>query len=331
MNIKRVLTWIKPTSSQIHLGNYFGAVRPLFDLVQQHDGQVMFMIATMHALTTLHNWSELYQNIVSLAKIYLAMMRSARIWDNELCIFNQADVLAHAQLCRVMQCLTHMWFMERMHAYKDARAKWTSWDVSVGTFCYPILQAVDVLAYDTSYVPVGKDQKQHIEFARDVAQKFNHQYGETFVVPECLVQESVATVPWIDGRKMSKSYNNYIWLLDTDKEIAKKVKRIPTAPISIQEPKNPDRCNVYAIHKLFLSDDQDQQLRMRYTSGWLSYKEVKEELIQYIIEFVTPIRDEYQSIDDVHVQELLHHNADIANKIASKKVQQVYEKVWFIV
>lgn len=165
--------------------------------------------------------------------------------------------------------------------------------------------AADILLYDPDLVPVGKDQKQHVEYARDIAQKFNHMFGETFSLPDAYIQESVATVPGIDGRKMSKSYNNYIGLFDDPETIRKKVSRIPTAAIPVEDPKDPDTCNVFAVFKLFLHEKEEQSLRNRYLAGGVSYKDLKAELSEKIIAFTQPIISRYESIDDAFVVNLL--------------------------
>ncbi len=327
---KRILTWLKPTSDQLHLGNYFGAVKPLFDLVKENpDAEVFFMLATMHSFTTLQDWKVLHDNTLSVSRLYLAMMRVEGFNDDDLFIYNPPSIPWHAQLTWVFQCLTHMWFMERMHAYKDAVAKGKTSEVWVWTFCYPILQAIDVILYDAHYVPVGKDQKQHIEYARDIAQKFNHLYWDTFVVPQPMVREDVATVPWTDWRKMSKSYNNFIGILDDEKTIRKKIARIPTAAIWIEEPKNPDEDNVYAIHKLFLNEDQDAKLRERYLQWWLSYKDAKQELADRVRDFVQPIQAEFAKITNEEIIAMLDKNAAYCNEITQPKVADVYEKIGF--
>lgn len=325
--MKRFLTWLTPSSDQLHLWNYFGALKPMIDLQKEHpDDEFFLFLSNMHALTKPNRDGELIRhNSLSLLKLYIA----SGIDPDKFFIYNQSDIPAHAQLTRVFECLTHMWFMERMHAYKDAVAKGKSKELSVWTFAYPILMAIDIILYDTHFVPVWKDQKQHVEYAKDIAEKFNHRFGETFVLPEPYISEHVATIPWIDGRKMSKSYNNYIWLLDTDEDIIKKTKRIPTAAIAIDEPKDPDECNVYKIFKLFLNEQEDAVLRARYTWGWLSFKTVKEELAQRVIEFISPIRKKYYELDDQMIRDMLAKNAVRANEIAMKKVEMVYEKVGF--
>ncbi len=321
---------MKPTASQFHIGNYYGAVRPLFELVHKYkEAEVFFMIATMHAFTNFYDGSVLSKNVVSCWKMYLAMMRVYWLDDHSLLIFNQPDVVWHAQLAWVFQCITHMGFLERMHAYKDAASKGRASELSVGTFCYPVLQAVDVILYDVDYVPVGKDQQQHIEYARDIAQKFNSLFWETFVLPECLLQADVEVVPWIDGRKMSKSYNNFIGLLDDEKLLLKKIRRIPTSALPVEASKNPDECNVYNILKLFLSLEENDVLRQRYLSGWLSFKEVKDFLYEKIRFFVKPIQDHYASISDDVICKLLKKNATVVSEIANKKILDVYKKVGF--
>ena len=213
------------------------------------DAEIFLFLANMHALTALHDWNAIRQNSINVVKLYAAC--GADI--NRYYIYNPADIPAHAQLNRVFSCLTIMWTMERMHSYKEALAKWNAGTISVWTFNYPILMAADILIYDADYVPIGKDQKQHVEYARDFAEKFNREFWETFKVPEPLIDERVATVIWNDWRKMSKSYNNYIGLLYDEKEILKRVKQIPTSTQTVEEPKNPDECNVYNLCKLFLT------------------------------------------------------------------------------
>ena len=326
MMTKRILTWLKPTDYQLHIGNYFGAVKPCIELSDQFkDAEIFLFLANMHAFTQLHDAQKLRENSINLLKLYYACGADL----NRFMIYNPADIAGHAQLARVFTCLTIMWTMERMHGYKDALAKWKAWEISTGTFCYPLLMAADILIYDTDIVPVWKDQKQHVEYARDMAIKFNNQYWETFKVPDVSIREEVAVVPWIDGRKMSKSYNNYIWLLDDEKTVLKRVKQIPTNTQTVEEPKNPDECNVYKILKLFLNQNEDIEIRNRYQAWWLSYKEVKDYLYEKIIFFLKPIQEKYSKISDEEILKILAKNAKILNEIANKKVEVVYKKIWF--
>jgi tryptophanyl-tRNA synthetase len=253
--MKRILTWIKPTDSQIHIGNYFGAVKPMIDLSHQFpDAQFFLFLAIMHSLTVLHDGKQIHDNSLNVLKIYMACGVDLK----KFVIYNPADVPAHAQLSRVLTCITHMGFMERMHSYKEALDKGKAKEISVWVFSYPILMAADILLYDADIVPVGQDQKQHVEYARDIAQRFNNVFGETFKLPEPYIKPEVWTILGIDGRKMSKSYNNYIGMLDNEKQVLKKVKQIATDTKTVEEPKDPDQCNVYALCRLFLTPEEDQ-------------------------------------------------------------------------
>ena len=219
--------------------------------------------------------------------------------------------------------------MERMHAYKDKVANSKAKEASIGLFTYPILMAADILLYDATLVPTGRDQKQHVEFARDIAQKFNTNYGDTFILPDSYIQEDVAVVPGIDGRKMSKSYRNFIGMLDDEKTINKKVKQIATDATPIEDPKDPDTCNVFNIMKLFLSSEEEVIRRKRYTDGGLSYKDAKDTLFEKIMAFITPIQQKYNTISDEQTIALLTKNATHANTLANKKIEDVYKKVGF--
>lgn len=322
----RILTWLKPTDNQLHLWNYFGAIKPMMQLADKFkDAEIFLFLANMHGFTQLHDGNQLRQNSINVLKLYAACWVDLE----RFIIYNPADVPGHAQLNRVLTCLTHMWFMERMHSYKEALDKGTAKEISVGVFCYPILMASDILLYDADIVPVGKDQKQHVEYARDIAMKFNNNFWETFKIPDVYIQKEVETIIGSDGRKMSKSYNNYIWLLDDEKTILKRVKQIPTNTQTVDEPKDPDQCNVYAICKLFLTPEEDAALRKRYEMWWLSYKDAKEYLFEKIISFVQPIQERYAKISDKEIIDLLEKNAKKVNEIAQKKIKEIYRKIGF--
>jgi len=192
---KRILTGVKPTDSQLHLWNLFWAIKPFLKMSEENpDAEIFMFLANMHALTALHDWNAIRNNSINIVKLYAACGADL----NRFYIYNPADIPAHAQLNWVFSCLTIMWTMERMHSYKEALAKWNAGTISVWTFNYPILMAADILLYDADYVPVGKDQKQHVEYARDFAEKFNREYGETFKIPEPLIDSRVATIIWSD-------------------------------------------------------------------------------------------------------------------------------------
>ncbi len=324
---KRFLTGLKPTGKQLHIGNYFGSIKAMIDLANENpDSEFFLFLANMHGFTQVHNKQEMQENSMMALKLYLACGADAKQFK----IYNPADIAWHAQLNWVLTCITHMWFMERMHSYKDAIANGKTKELWVWVFCYPILMAADILLYDADVVPVGKDQKQHVEYARDIAQKFNKNFGETFKLPYPKINESLWLIPGIDGRKMSKSYNNYIWLLDDEKTILKRVKQIPTGSQTVEEPKNPDECNVYNLTKLFITETEDKELRDKYEAGWLSYKYAKEYLFEKMMAFLKPIQDKYNQISDKEVLDLLAENAKYVNQIAEKKIQEVYEKIWFV-
>lgn len=323
---KRILTWLQATSDQLHIGNYFGAIKPMLQLAEQFpDADIFLFLAIMHSFTMVHDADVLRKNSINVLKLYAACGADLK----RFMIYNPADIPGHVQLWRVLTCLTHMWFMERMHTYKEAVDKGTAKEMWVWSFCYPILMAADILLYDADVVPVWKDQKQHLEYARDIALKFNNAYGQTFKIPEPYIQAEVGTVLGIDGRKMSKSYNNYIGLLDDEKTVLKRVKQISTASLTVEEVKNPDECNVYNLCKLFLTAEEDEALRKRYLAGGLSYKDAKEYLFEKIMWLLRPIQEKYATITDEEILHLLDTNSKIVNEIAVKKIEDVYKKVWF--
>ena len=280
----------------------------------------------MHGFTQTHNPQELLQNSLTITKLYLACGVNL---DHTL-IYNPALIPAHAQLSRVLTCLTIMGTMERMHSYKDHLSKGKAGELWVWTFCYPILMAADILLYDTDIVPVGKDQKQHLEYARDIAQKFNNAYGDTFKLPEPYIQESLATIIGTDGRKMSKSYNNYIGLLEEPNALLKKIKQIPTSPIPVEEPKDPDTCNVYQLLHLFLTSEEDAELRAKYQAWGLSYKYAKEYLYEKISAMLEPIQKRFAQISDDEITALLQKHSAQAWAIAQAKLDEVYKKIAFV-
>ncbi|HRX63987.1 MAG TPA: tryptophan--tRNA ligase [Candidatus Absconditabacterales bacterium] len=323
---KRFLTGLKPTGKQLHIGNYFGSIKQMMDLAKENpDSEFFLFLANMHGFTQIHNQEEMRENSIMALKLYLACGADAK----QFIIYNPADIPGHAQLNWVLTCTTHMGFMERMHSYKEALDKGKAKEIGVGVFCYPILMAADILLYDADFVPVGKDQKQHVEYARDIAQKFNNNFGETFKLPQPKINPDLGLIPGTDGRKMSKSYNNYIGLLDDEKTVLKRVKQIPTDTKTVEEPKNPDECNVYNLTKLFITESEDKEFRNKYEAGGLSYKDAKEYCFEKIMAFLTPIQEKYNQISDQEVVDLLAKNAKYVNEIAEKKIQDVYRKIGF--
>ncbi|MCC6198639.1 tryptophan--tRNA ligase [Candidatus Nomurabacteria bacterium] len=313
---KRLLSGIKPTG-RIHIGNYFGALKQFVDLQDKYEAFVM--VANLHALTGLPTKEELIDDTRNLILDYFG----AGLDPEKITLFKQSDVPAHTALSWILSNFVTPAYLERAHAFKDAEAK--KKEVNVGTFTYPILMASDIVLYDSDVVPVGKDQKQHIEYARDIALKFNNQYGELFKLPSELIIESVETVPGTDGQKMSKSYGNTIPLFGTDAEITKAVMSIPTDSRAPDEEKNPDDLILYQIHKLFNSS---AELKARYAKG-LGYGDAKKLLVTDIIAFVAPMRERRKKYEDdpTLVDEILVRGAMRANDVAMAKLRRVYEAI----
>lgn len=317
---KILLSGVKPTG-RVHIGNYFGAMKQFVDLQDEYDCYIF--IADYHAMTTVQNGKELSQSIIDVALDYLAIGLDPK----KITLFKQSDIPQVAELTWIFNCLTTVPYLMRAHAFKDAEAK--NKEVNVGLFDYPILMASDILIQDADVVPVGQDQKQHIEYARDVAQKFNNAYGETFKLPEPFILPNVETVPGTDGRKMSKSYGNVIPLFATDEEIKKAVMSIPTDSKGVAEPKNPDESNLYAIHKLFLDEEGRKNLREKYEKGGMGYKEAKEFLIKDMSDFIRPFREKREMLakDLDTVLDILKVGGARVNTRVEKKMVDVRKKV----
>lgn len=331
---KILLSGIKPTGRP-HIGNYFGAMKQFVDL--QDDYQSYIFIADLHALTSVRDPKQLKQDIIDLAIDYLAI----GLDPEKVIFFKQSDILEHANLAWIFNCLTTMPYLARAHAYKAVEAKdkevnpaisgvnTADSGVNVGLFGYPLLMAADILLYDVDVVPVGQDQKQHVEIARDTAEKFNFHYGETFKLPEPLILDEVKTVIGLDGQKMSKSYGNTIPLFADDSELKTLVMSIKTDSKGVEEPKNPEECNVYALHKLFTPADQLAEIKKRYVEGGIGYKESKDLLLESMSTYLKPLRDKRAEIakDPARVIEILKKGAEKAGDKARSKMAEVRTKV----
>lgn len=320
-NKKILLSGVKPTGRP-HIGNYFGAMRQFVDM--QDEYSCMFMIADYHTLNFIQNKEEMSQNILDLAVDYLAL----GLDPQKSIIFKQSDVPEHAELTWIFDTITTMPYLQRAHAFKDAETK--DKEISVGTFNYPMLMASDILIYDTDIVPVGQDQKQHIEYTRDTAEKFNRIFkSEVFKMPEPKILEDVAVVPGTDGQKMSKSYGNTIGLFATLDEIKKAVMSIPTDSKGIDEPRNPEEDNVFKLHKLFADEKQLNEIRERYEKGGIGHKESKDILIENIDKFINPLREKRAQIagDMDYVMDILKEGGKRAKQKAEKKMEEVREVI----
>lgn len=308
---KRLLSGIKPTGKP-HIGNYFGALKQWVELESD-----FAMIANYHALNFIQNAAEMEDLTWNLTIDLLAIGLDPK----KTVLFKQSDVSAHTELAWILDTLVTVPYLMRAHAFKDAEAK--NKEVSMGTFNYPVLMAADILLYEPDLVPVGADQKQHVEYARDIAQKFNHTFGETFKLPEEHIMKEVAVVPGLDGQKMSKSYNNTIPLFATDEEIEKCVMSIVTdSGADIPE-------NVYAIHKLLKSESE---LAPIYAEHKGKYKALKDILIEDLKTLIKPLRDKRKLIaeDPEYVRQVIKEGGERANEVAQKKLREVKEKIGVI-
>lgn len=314
--MKRLLSGVKPTGRP-HIGNYFGAMKQFVD--NQNEYEAFVMLADYHALNFTQNREEMQQLSLDTIIDYLAI----GLDTEKTTIFVQSAVSAHTELAWIFDTITTMPYLSRAHAFKDAEAK--NKEISVGTFNYPMLMAADILLYDPHIVPVGKDQKQHVEIARDSAEKFNRIFdkeGEvpTFTLPEPLILDDVATVPGIDGQKMSKSYNNTIPLFATDEEIEKQVMSIVTDS-SGDEP-----VNVRAIHALLKSKEELDAL---YAEHKGKYKALKEALIADLKAFIKPLREKREAIakDTDLISRVLEKGNTRAKEVADAKLKVVKERI----
>ena len=316
---KIILSGVKPTGRP-HIGNYFGAMKQFVDL--QADYRSFIMIADLHALTSVTDADILRQDTLDVAIDYLAI----GLDPNLVTIFRQSAVPAHTELAWIFNCLTTMPYLARAHAFKDAEQK--SREVNVGVFTYPLLMAADILLYDTDLVPVGQDQKQHVEIARDTAEKFNRAFSEVFKLPETLILDQVKTVIGLDGQKMSKSYRNTIPLFADPRELKQLVMSIKTDSKSETEAKNPEECNVFALHKLF-SGATIPEIKRRYVEGAIGYRESKEILFEQMNLFIEPLRAKRAEIasrpDDVRA--MLARGATTAREVAGAKLIKIRELV----
>lgn len=304
-----LLSGMKPTGTP-HIGNYFGALKQWVDLQEAGQHDCYLMIADYHALNFIQDAGQMRSLTMELARTLLAIGLDLE----RVTIFKQSDVPAHTELAWVFDTITTMPYLMRAHAFKDAEAK--DKELNVGTFNYPMLMAADILLYGTALVPVGQDQKQHIEYARDTAEKFNRIFGETFVLPKEYIMPEVATVPGTDGQKMSKSYSNTIPLFASREEITKAVMSIVTDS-SGERP-----ANVYAIHRLVKSE---AELAPLYEANQGQYKALKEALIEDLDAFIAPMRQMYEALDGdpTSVEAMLRNGAKAARAVADAKIEEV--------
>lgn len=316
----RVLSGIQPSGS-LHIGNYFAMMKPMISYLER--SELFVFIVNLHALTSITNPDELRENTLAAAVDFLALGL-----EPEKCYFwVQSDVKEVTELTWILSTVTSMGLLERCHSYKDKIAQGIV--PTHGLFAYPVLMTADIILYQSNIIPVGQDQKQHVEVARDVAQRFNNTYGETFVLPEPEISEELAVIPGLDGQKMSKSYNNTIDIFTDRDTLDKTVMRIVTDSTPVNEPKNPDTCSLFAIYSLFLTDEEIETLRARYLAPGLRYGDVKKELAQAIWDYFESHRDKRQKLmsNPDTIRDILSYGADKARVIAQETMAVVRDRV----
>ena len=289
----------------------------------QAENEAFYFIASYHALTSSPSPDELKRNILDVAMDYLALGL-----DPEKTVFwNQADVPEVVELAWILSCITPMGLLQRCTSYKDKVAQGIS--PNHGLFAYPVLQAADIVIFDSELIPVGADQKQHIEVTRDIAMRFNNTYGETLVIPKERILESVAVVPGVDGRKMSKSYDNAIGIFEPEKQVKKSIMRIVTDSTPMEDPKDPDNCNVFALLKLFADEDELAQWRDKYQAGGMGYGTVKKRLVELVHEYFQPYRQKRADLENNldYVEKVLADGAQRASAVAAVTLDKVRKAV----
>ena len=317
---KRILSGIQP-SGRLHLGNYFGMMKRMIEYQDKED--LFCFLVNYHALTTISNGNKLRKETLSAAMDFLAL----GIDPEKSYFWVQSDIPEVTELTWILSNVTPLGLLERCHSYKDKVARGIS--PSHGLFAYPVLMAADILIFQSNIVPVGKDQKQHVEVARDIAIKFNNTYGDTFVIPEEEIQQDLATVPGLDGHKMAKSYDNTIEIFADEKTMKQKVMSIVTDSTPVNQPKNPETCNLFAIYKLFANEDQVKELDEKYRNKPLKYSEIKKELFGMIWEYFAEARQERKKYENSpgDVINILKKGAGKARKIACNTLQQILKAV----
>ena len=316
----RSLSGIKPTGTP-HLGNYLGMIKPAIKMQKTHE--TFYFIADYHALTSTHDPNQLRENAYDLTAIFSALGMDFE----KHAFFRQSDIPEVTELTWILSCITPKGLMERAHAYKDAISK--KQEINMGLFSYPVLMACDILIYDSNFVPVGQDQRQHLEITRDLAIRFNHLFGEAFVIPEAIIQKDVSIIPGLDGRKMSKSYGNVVPLMAAEKQFRKAIMKITTDSKTVEEPKNPDTCNVFSLYKCFSTEKDQKELASSYRAGGMGYGEAKQICFEALNAELKAPRENYQNIRKnlPQLDGILESGRDKARSIARQVTERVRSKV----
>jgi tryptophanyl-tRNA synthetase len=316
--MSRILTGIQSSGSP-HLGNIMGAVIPAVELSEKPGNDSLFFIADLHSMTAIKDPATLCNNTYAVAAAWLAFG-----FDTQRNIFyRQSRIPEVCELTWYLNCITPFPMLANAHSFKDKSGRLS--DVNAGLFIYPVLMTADIILYDADFVPVGKDQRQHLEMARDIAVAFNSQYGETFVVPQAKISESVMTVPGTDGQKMSKSYNNIIDIFLPEKELKKQVFSIVTDSTPVEAPKDPERCNVFALYRILATHEETEEMREKYRRGNYGYGQAKQELLSLMLTRFKTEREKYNAyINDLPLLEKkLTEGEDKAREIAGRVLGKV--------
>jgi tryptophanyl-tRNA synthetase len=321
--MSRILTGIQ-SSGRPHLGNLLGAIIPAIKLSKEPGNESFFFIADLHSLTTIKDAKVREENVRAVAAAWLAFG-----FDTEKnLLYRQSRIPIVTELTWYLNCVTPYPMLANAHSFKDKAEKLS--DVNAGLFTYPVLMTADIVLYDAHFVPVGKDQRQHLEMARDIATAFNNLYGETFVIPEAKIEEEVMTIPGTDGQKMSKSYGNIIDIFLPEKELRKQVMSIVTDSTPMESPKNPDKDNVFAIYKLIASPEQTESLRQKYLAGNFGYGHAKQELFELIIHKFSKEREAYNHfINGDEMEKILNRCEKKASEIATEVIGRVRKNIGF--
>ena len=325
----RILTGIQ-SSGKPHLGNLLGAYLPAIEMSKKEENDSFFFIADLHSVTTIKDAETRKQNTLATAAAWLAVGFDT----DKNTFYRQSRVIEVCELTWYLSCFTPIPMLENAHSYKDKLdklGKGQKSKINAGIFTYPVLMAADIIGYDANFVPVGKDQKQHLEITRDIANSFNHLYGETFVVPEAKIDEELMVIPGTDGNKMSKSYGNTIDIFQTDKQLRKNIMAIVTDSTPLEEPKNPDTCNVFALFKILASSDQTEELRGKYLGGNYGYGHAKQELFELITAKFKNEREKFEWLMDNpgEVEKKLSEGEGKAREVVSSVLNRVRMKLGF--
>lgn len=320
----RILTGVQSTGTP-HLGNLLGAIIPAIEMANDPKNETFLFIADLHSATQIKDGKLLKENTYSVAAAWLA----CGLDTEKVVFYKQSSIPQTCELSWYLSCFFPFQRLTLAHSFKDKADRLA--DVNAGLFTYPMLMAADILLYDAEIVPVGKDQLQHLEITRDVASRFNHQMGDTFVLPTAKTSETAMIIPGIDGEKMSKSRNNFINIFEDDKKLRKQIMSIVTDNKSLEESKNPESCNVFALYKLVATAEQVEEMKAKYLAGNYGYGHAKQELFEVICEKFKEIRQRYQYyINNLEeIDRLLENGAEKATKIADATLKRVREKMGY--